>query len=230
MVSKLSRPTIPTGTNATLTLVVYNENSGTLNYTLPELTLPAGLSSPTAIKLTNEPIPAHTSREFNFVISGVNSSATVETIALVFPPHTYQCDGATYTVASSNLSIVVLPAAQSCGVEVTAFTATPTTIISGSKTTLTLTVHNLGSGSITQLSLNPVSLPAALGGGTIDFNNVTLAGGASYTYTKEVTTSNTTGSPISAVVYIPANRITCVCEGHLLTDDEAHTVSVLVNP
>lgn len=222
---RFSRTGVTTGTNVALTITVCNENSGALSYSLPALTLPSELSSATPITITNEIIPSKTCRDFNFVVSCTNPTNEQITSVLTLPAHTYLCEGVTFSVLSGEDSLAIFAAAQSCGIEVTQFTITST---GASAAEIKLVVTNLGSANISQLTLYPLTLPSSLGGGTIDFNNVALASGASYTYTKQVVTSNTTGAPLTAVVFIPVNGISTVCNSAILTDDESHTASLLI--
>ena len=229
VVPKFNRPSIPTGTNATLTLTVCNQNSDFLFCTLPELTLPSELSSLSPIKITNERIAANTCRDFNFTVSGLNSTALVKNLDLIIPPNTYTCDGANYQTSISSASVLILPEVQTCGLETLSFLAAPTTVLQGEDVTIRLTLKNIGSGTSSQITLNAVQLPTALSGGTLDFNNVTLAAGETYVYEKIVKAVNNTGADIFAVVQIPTAKITGNCENAIITDDEPHTVTIRIN-
>jgi hypothetical protein len=227
---KISRPTIPTGETATLTITVCNENNSALSYTLPAVTFAPdlGISSSTTIAINNESIPPTTCRDFNFTIQGTNATNTYKTATIVLPHHTYVCEGESYTVAASGVSTIITPASQTCGLEVTHFSLSSTYVPKGTKVQLRMDIVNRGSGNISKLTLLPINLPSALGGGVFSFDNVSIDAGSNFINIQEYTTSNTTQYPITAVVYIPANSITGLCSGTLLADNEPHTVSVTV--
>lgn len=191
-----------------------------------DVPLPAGLTGTPSVTLVDEPIPALSSRDFTFFLDTNNpTEKAMQVVVAVLGSHgTYTCDNSNYPIKGSTAVLNINPSPIACGVEVTQVAFNLTNVAKGQSAIFLMKVKNIGSGTLTNLSLVALLPPTSLGTQPLEFNGVELAPGEEYTYSKALLASN--AAALTAVVTIPAGQVTGVCQGNTVSTVQSRTASI----
>lgn len=221
----LSSYSIVSGQQVTLLILATNTNSCPIsNLDLPALALPPQVSS-SGVSIVDAVVNGKATKTFSYPLQVQNTSGESLTVNITIPSGaaTFECNGVVYTAGGGTVSLTIAPATGSyCGLAVTSFAFTPVTQKDATQVSLSITVKNIGSVAMTnvtmpQLNIGNSGVQITAGATTIGFAAVpTLAAGASHTATALTTISSLTSLPKSHEVICPAGQIYGTCNGSLV--------------
>jgi len=224
----LTANTVAAGQYVTLRLIVTNTNECPIsNLTLPALSLPTGLTAFPSVEIQNETVNGKSTKTFEFNLLAQNATNDPLTLNITVPTSTgtYECGGDTFYAGGGSAALTILPSAGAlCGLSIEEFSISPASGGEAVERTFTLTVKNIGTATITNLTMPAINF--AISGFTVTSGDTSisippvasLAADATHTVTKSCYLESTGALPATYTLQIPAGYIYATCAGSLINN------------
>lgn len=231
----LSSYSVVSGQQVTLQILASNSNTCPIsNLDMPALVLPPEISGGSA-SIADAIVNGKSTRIFEFPLQVQNTSGQPKTINITIPSGsaTFECNGISYSAGGGTVALTIAPATGSyCGLAVTNFAFTPASVPDNTSANLAITVQNIGSVDVTNLTMPNLNLAdsgvsISAGATVIGFPAVPLlAAGATHTVNVDVTFQRIGALPHSHNVICPAGQIYATCNGSLITTNVASNATL----
>jgi hypothetical protein len=229
----------PNNSNVALTISLNNTNSGPVTVNLPQVVLPAGLTSTQQIGGVIKTVQGGGSEQLNYMLSATNSGQNAIAASLTIPANfaSYVCNGSTFSAGGGAATVQLNPTpGPACGLVIQSFSASTSTISSGNQTSFVLVLKNTGTNPITNLSGTvPIggngitSSPTPL---LLAASNLTLAPGASHTLSATASFTLTDPGAGAKIVYATTSNgvFSGTCNGTQVSNSASVSTTVTVTP
>jgi hypothetical protein len=233
-------PTIYSGTQIPIVLVVKNSNScPATDIILAPLVLPTGLTSSIPIQLTGITIAPNSSQTFTYLVNANNASAADIQAGVTVPANiaTYKCGGVTFFAGGgSSYGTIKSTVTGNCAIAISQFSVAPLTVANGGSVTYTLKIQNTGTNPIVNMNLAAVPIASGVVTFTPAANltaaGINLAAGAEHTVTL---TGTVTASPLAIggqhahQVLINAGAVTGTCNFGQISNMLPAATTLIIN-
>lgn len=223
------KSSVTPGNSVTLKLAIANRTPHAQTVSMPALQLPAGITSPTPIELTNEVVQPFAIRSLFFQVTITGSESSQKSIVIPSDSATYICDGLQYYALGGAANIQLQAPDAVCGLVADYIMFTPSTVASGALTKLKLRLRNSGESAASAVNLIATPLPAAFSPSFISFDGISIPAGGTYTFEKDLLVTNTGAVAKDLEVSIGAFRISGECSGKTVYVSEGISGIVTVN-
>jgi len=194
---------------------------------LPALSLPTGLTAFPSVEIQNEMVNGKSTKTFEFNLLAQNATNDPLTLNITVPTSTgtYECGGDTFYAGGGSAALTILPSAGAlCGLSIEEFSISPASGGEAVERTFTLTVKNIGTATITNLTMPAINF--AISGFTVTSGDTSisippvasLAADATHTVTKSCYLESTGALPATYTLQIPAGYIYATCAGSLINN------------
>lgn len=152
---QFSNSSFANGGTGSLLIALSNSNAGTVTVTLPQITLPAGLSSSLQIGGTQHVLNGGETKTLSYVVSAANTGTSdlTATLNIAAGAATYLCGGQVRSAGGGQASVAITPPPlPACQLQLISLVSDKSSASSGSPVTLTAILKNGGQNVITGIN------------------------------------------------------------------------------